>query len=143
MSNYAAMTDKELRAYVESKIKSDRVWATKALLAIYAHQTADEQRSESTKEDNGIGFNGLDAQWYSKLAKEHANSTINAGLHKYLTTPKGKNRRLLKYVGQLVRIIRSKQQHEEPAAEMEGEELRAQEERFAISGAYQRALSTG
>lgn len=41
-----------------------------ALKVLYANQTADEQRSEVTNEDNGIGFSGTNAQLGTSLAKQ-------------------------------------------------------------------------
>ena len=41
-----------------------------AILYIYSRQTEAEQTSESTLEDNGIGFNGVDASFLSSLAKQ-------------------------------------------------------------------------
>jgi len=43
---------------------------TKALVKIYERQTIDEQNSQSTKENNGIGFNGLDANILSSFAEQ-------------------------------------------------------------------------
>jgi hypothetical protein len=44
----------------------------RAVLAIYEKQTADEQATASTAENNGIGFNGADAGFGSSLAKQYA-----------------------------------------------------------------------
>ena len=71
----------------------------KGLLRIYENQTMDEKRSESTSHDNGIGFNGSDAEFLSKMAKFF----LDRG---YLT---GKQidvvrKKMLKYSGQLTKI---------------------------------------
>jgi hypothetical protein len=39
------------------------------LLAIYDRQTVSEQASETTNHNNGMGFNGTDAAFGSRLAK--------------------------------------------------------------------------
>lgn len=41
----------------------------RALVRIFERQTADEKRSDSTKEHNNIGFAGCDAESGSKTAK--------------------------------------------------------------------------
>lgn len=41
----------------------------RALIAIYARQTADEQRAGVTKFNNGVGFSGADAELGTKCAK--------------------------------------------------------------------------
>jgi hypothetical protein len=41
-----------------------------ALIKLYARQTADEQQSERTAHDNGVGFNGTDGPFLSSLAKQ-------------------------------------------------------------------------
>lgn len=49
--------------------KSDLA-VTKALLAIYARQTASEQASQTTKEANGVGFGAFDADFCSDIAQK-------------------------------------------------------------------------
>jgi hypothetical protein len=47
------------------------------LLAIYDRQTVSEQASETTNHNNGMGFNGTDAAFGSRLAKWYrANHTL-------------------------------------------------------------------
>lgn len=41
----------------------------KGLMVIYGNQTADEQAAAITAEDNGIGFNGTDAEFMTEMAK--------------------------------------------------------------------------
>jgi hypothetical protein len=43
----------------------------KSILKIYQNQTRDEQASENTIEQNGIGFNGIDAQILTSFAKQY------------------------------------------------------------------------
>lgn len=45
----------------------------KGIVAIFNNQTADEQTSQSTRYDNGIGFNGCDAQILSSFAHQIIN----------------------------------------------------------------------
>ena len=61
------------KAYIQDLLsKNDRA-VIQALLAIYARQTEAEKATLTTKEDNGVGFNGIDgtiltsfAQWYQQ-----------------------------------------------------------------------------
>ena len=48
--------------FIKSQLATNPTWAVKALVKIYERQTIDEQNSQTTKENNGIGFNGLDAK---------------------------------------------------------------------------------
>ena len=56
-------------AEIKTKIANDDRWATRALLSIFERQTPDEQAADQTVEDNGIGFNGTDAEFLSSIAK--------------------------------------------------------------------------
>jgi hypothetical protein len=63
-------TKKDTLSFVKTKLATDPVWAVKALVRIYQeNQTADEQVSQTTSHDNGIGFTGVDAQFLSSLAQ--------------------------------------------------------------------------
>lgn len=63
-------TKKDTLAFVKVKLGTDPVWAVKALVRIYQeNQTVDEQVSQSTTHDNGIGFSGCDAEFLSSLAQ--------------------------------------------------------------------------
>jgi hypothetical protein len=65
-------TKKDTLAFVKAKLASDPVWATKALIRIFQeNQTNDEQVSQATTHDNGIGFSGCDAQFLSSLAQNY------------------------------------------------------------------------
>lgn len=65
-------TKKDTLAFVKNKLATDQVWAVKALIRIFQeNQTADEQVSQTTSHDNGIGFTGVDAQFLSSLAQNY------------------------------------------------------------------------
>jgi hypothetical protein len=65
-------TKKDTLLFVKSKLSSDPVWALKALVRIYQeNQTNDEQVTQQTTHDNGIGFSGCDAQFLSSLAQNY------------------------------------------------------------------------
>lgn len=43
----------------------------RALVVLYGRQTSSEQATLTTKENNGRGFNGVDAPFLSSLAQQH------------------------------------------------------------------------
>ena len=60
----------ELINTLKSQIRTDRLTAWRALKRIYENQTEDEQTSEFTKYDNGVGFTGYDSEFLTSLAKQ-------------------------------------------------------------------------
>ena len=65
-------TKKATLDYVRSQLSISKVWATKALIRIYKeNQTPSEQNAQTTTEDNGIGFTGVDAPFLSSLAAQY------------------------------------------------------------------------
>ena len=56
--------------FIKNQLATNPIWAVKALVKIYERQTIDEQNSQTTKENNGIGFNGLDANILSSFAEQ-------------------------------------------------------------------------
>jgi hypothetical protein len=56
--------------FIKNQLATNPTWAVKALVKIYERQTIDEQNSQSTKENNGVGFNGLDANILSSFAEQ-------------------------------------------------------------------------
>ena len=86
----------------ERLLISDK-WVMQGVIRIFDYQTAEEQNSHTTSEDNGVGFNGVDAELlssYAEFAKKKG----------YLT--KGQmvyaRKKMLKYAGQLAKISNSK-----------------------------------
>lgn len=51
------------------KLATNDVMVERSLLVMYERQTADEQSAQSTGHNNGIGFNGTDAEILSKFAE--------------------------------------------------------------------------
>jgi len=90
-------------AQIKEKIATSDAWLLRGLLAIYARQTENEQASDSTREDNGIGFNGYDAPFLSSLVK---------GYQRYnRLTPRqvqACRKCMMKYAGQLTVIANQK-----------------------------------
>lgn len=64
------ITKKQKKEFLKNKLTTSQRWASKALLKIYANQTADEQLLGTTTKDNGIGFSGVDGEILSSFAKQ-------------------------------------------------------------------------
>lgn len=54
--------------HIRNCIMTNQTWTEHALVALYRHQTDDEQRVGETREHNNVGFNGVDAPFLSSLA---------------------------------------------------------------------------
>ena len=66
-------------------LATNEKWAKKALVRIYEAQTADEKDSHETLHENGVGFNGHDAQILTKIAKWYnQHGTIGDGYMRIL-----------------------------------------------------------
>jgi DUF438 domain-containing protein len=66
------VTKKITLEFVRAQLRSNKVWAIKALVRIFKeNQTSQEQTLEATTVDNGIGFTGVDANFLSSLAKQY------------------------------------------------------------------------
>ena len=94
------MTDKIwTKIEIKAKLEADNVWLCRGLVAIFKKQTADEQRDGQTHEDNGIGFNGVDAEILTSFAMQY--------VERGFLTPKQitiTRKKMLKYAGQLTKI---------------------------------------
>lgn len=92
------------------KLERSNVFVERALTLLYSYQTSDEQASQSTNEDNGVGFNMVDAAFLSSLAQQVQENARNprSRFHREGTRLSDNQRRaarrkLTKYVNQLVR----------------------------------------
>lgn len=95
----ATYTKQDIVAMIETR----DIAVAKGVLAIYAYQTAVEQSSESTCNDNGVGFNGADAPILSSFAKQlQKGRTLSA---KQIAIARKK---MVKYAGQLLKIAQQK-----------------------------------
>ena len=84
---------------IKEKIAANNVWLARGVVAIWNKQTEDERYSGQTTHDNGIGFNGADAEILSSFAMQY----VSKG---YLS-PKQfdiARKKMLKYSGQLAKI---------------------------------------
>ena len=90
-------------------------WPVRAMLAIYEKQTATEQETATTKESNGIGFNGLDAEILSSFSKQVQRWEGTPEPLRRFPVPLSEKqlnlarKKMAKYAGQLARIARAKQ----------------------------------
>ena len=84
---------------IVSKLASDDAWLVRGLLAIHSKQTDEEQATESTKEQNGIGFNAIDANILTDMVIQYKRT-------KFLSTRQIAliRKKMKKYAGQLTRI---------------------------------------
>ena len=64
----------EVKSFIQSQLATNPAWAIKGLVKIYTLQTSDEQASDTTSHNNGVGFSGCDANILSSFAKQ-----VNAG----------------------------------------------------------------
>lgn len=99
----ATKADKQLAEQYREKLLTDDRWLYRAIIAIYERQTDHEKSELTTKEDNGIGFNGVDAFLMSKYAED-------LGKWGRLTPNQRKwaRRKMPKYALQLVKIARER-----------------------------------
>jgi hypothetical protein len=56
---------------VREHLLTDDRWLLRGLLAIYARQTTTEKETQSTRDLNGVGFNGVDAPFLSDIAQKY------------------------------------------------------------------------
>jgi hypothetical protein len=70
MSFQELKTIKDRRQFIRTKLETDKAWATRGLIRIFDNQTLDEQSSEATIRNNGIGFTPADAEFLTSLAKQ-------------------------------------------------------------------------
>lgn len=84
---------------IRERLKADDKWLIRGLLAIYRHQTDSEQNAGMTKEDNGVGFNGVDSAILSDMAKQFITRDFLTPRQIAIIRDK-----MLKYAGQLAKI---------------------------------------
>lgn len=60
----------QAKLFIQNQIATNMAWTTKALLTVFANQTADEQRTETTNLHNRKGFTATDAKFMCNVAKK-------------------------------------------------------------------------
>lgn len=84
---------------IKAKLAVDDRWLLRGLVAIYNKQTEDEKAVGVTAHDNGIGFNGVDAEILTSIAQQNiARGSVSP---KQLAIVRKK---MMKYAGQLAKI---------------------------------------
>lgn len=85
-------TKEEIR---DMLVKSDKA-LIRGLMTIYSYQTAEEQAFGQTVEDNGMGFNGADAEFLTQIALSYKQyNRLTPGQIEWT------RKKMLKYAGQL------------------------------------------
>ncbi len=84
---------------IKQKLTTDTRWVIRGLLAIYDRQTADEKAVGATVEDNGVGFNGADAEILSSIAMNYKTRNFISPRQLEIVQKK-----MPKYAGQLAKI---------------------------------------
>lgn len=101
-------TKKERIEKIKALLDSNDKAVMRGILAIYKNQTDSEQNFEATVEENGIGFNALDAQFMSSLAKQ----IIECGYLSPKQMAIGRNK-IKRYSRQLADIAEAKEKNEQ------------------------------
>ena len=65
--------EKSMVLEIKAQIKENKQFTVAAILRVFQMQTATEQSSNMTVVDNGVGFNGRDAEIGSSFAKQILN----------------------------------------------------------------------
>jgi len=88
-------TNDEIKRLLETNDKM----VSRSLVKLYEYQTESEQDAEETHEQNGVGFNGIDAGFLTSIAKQVISGrTLST---KQLASTR---KTILKYAGQITRI---------------------------------------
>lgn len=91
------------KEFIKGMLLSNPNWLMRGIVAIFEKQTWDEQQTETTKEHNGVGFNGVDAELLSSFAKQ-----IKAGRTLSTKQLHFAQKKMPKYAGQLLQIAKEK-----------------------------------
>ena len=62
--------NKAIVTYVKTQLATNPAWAQRAIVKLWERQTADEQATQNTGHNNGVGFNGTDAFILSSFAEQ-------------------------------------------------------------------------
>jgi hypothetical protein len=98
-------------AEIREKLASNDMWVVNGIMAIYGNQTVEEQNADATIEDNGIGFNGVDAEILSSFANQIQEWRDGKSPYRFpLSGPQLKiaRKKMAKYAGQLAKLAKDK-----------------------------------
>lgn len=91
-----------IAAEILRKIEADQRWLFRAILRINSFQTSEEIDSESTRDQNGRGWNSCDAPFMTSLARQiEERGSLSSGQTKVA------RKVIKKYVGQLLSYMES------------------------------------
>lgn len=102
----------------------------RAILAIYARQTADEQITETTSHKNGVGFSGVDAEILSSFAQQIERKSGNGVKIGHCLSEKQMaiaRRKMMRYSRQLLEVA------EEKANAISNVEVEVKEEEIKVT----------
>lgn len=108
MAEPVTFQTKALRlAHIRNELATKPKWAIRALTVVYEGQTSQEQCSERTIEENGVGFTAFDAEILSSFAQQVERWNRADPTRRYTTPLSEKQMALLfkripKYAGQLL-----------------------------------------
>ena len=102
-------TKEEIRANMQKPAPVGDAWVIRGMFTILGNQTPEEQQCGQTVEDNGLGFNGVDAEILTSFCgqAQHRLSAMNPKdptRYSRCLTPKQleiSRKLMLKYCGQL------------------------------------------
>jgi hypothetical protein len=101
------MATKYTKEEIKTSLANDPRWIERGLIVLYERQTMDEQETEETRHENGVGFNSSDARYLTYCSK-----FVLSGQHlsgKHLEKVK---RMLPKYWKQILTLIQEKAKNE-------------------------------
>lgn len=109
--------------------KGNKPLLVRALLAIYEGQTSHEKLTMTTHEDNGIGFNGADAEILTSFVEQwRTRQWLSEKQYALL------QKKMPKYSGQLARIAEEKAKAKEPKVEPKTFVIELSEAEFTVGG---------
>ncbi len=56
------------KEFIKDKLANDVRWMERGVLVLFERQTLDEQKVKDTRENNGVGFTGVDGRYLSWVA---------------------------------------------------------------------------
>ena len=104
-------TPKHTKESIRAKLATSDNWMTRGMVAIFKMQTIDEQATDQTREENGVGFTGCDAFILSQFAKQVIDWQEGRSDFRSPLSPKQTalaRRKMVKYAGQLAKIANGK-----------------------------------
>lgn len=84
------------KEYIKEKMATNDTWLYHGIVAIHNLQTMDEQTTQTTRHQNGMGFNSADAKIMSSFAEQIKARNSLSEKQKYIARIK-----MPKYSGQL------------------------------------------